>query len=146
MRPQRLAGAGVIGGALLLGACTSNPSQPAGATNAISNTADPSAAPTNSVQPVDDSTNFCRALDEAGVANTAALQQSSDPSTMLSTLDALVSKAPDDIAADFAIFDQVEHATLDPSAPSTHVDLTNPGTRDAITHVGTYLRDSCHLT
>jgi hypothetical protein len=65
---------------------------------------------------------------------------------MLAALDNLVSAAPNDIAADFAVFDQVEHATLDPTAASEHADLTNPGTRDSLKHFAAYLRNTCHLS
>jgi len=91
---------------------------------------------------------FCRALRQAGVANTATLGESSDPAVLLSTLDALATKAPAEINADFAAFDSLEHVLLDPTrADPAALRLANqPETRDAVTHVRAYLRHTCHIT
>lgn len=98
------------------------------------------------VQSEDDSGGFCQALIRAGMVTTTALEESGDPSTMLDALDALASAAPADIAADFSTFVHVEHSTLDLTAVSRPVDLADQGTRDALSHVATYLYNTCHLT
>ena len=143
----RFAAAAAVATSLIASGCTAaSPSSPTGDLGAAPHGASSGAAPHLSVQPADRASTFCQELVQAGLLNTATLQDSSDPAKMLSGLDGLVSAAPDDIAADFAVFDQVEHATLDPTAPSNHADLTNPGTRDALQHFAAYLRNTCHLS
>ena len=141
----RLTTAAVAAGALVVAGCSSSPSHPvADPTTRGQQTG--SAIPPNSVQSDDDSTAFCHALARAGLVNTAALEGSGDPRRMLNALQSLVSTAPEDIAADFAVFVQVENSTLDPTAPSGSSDPANPGTGEALAHVASYLQQTCHLT
>ena len=115
--------------------------QPAGATADSQHTADVQLADVS-----DD--DFCRALRQAGITNTATLGEPSDPAALLANLDALAAEAPADISTDFAAFDRLEHALLDPAtADSTAPRTANgPETRSALTHVAAYLRDTCRIT
>lgn len=138
---SRLIAAVVVASGLIASGCDATPS--------ASPTADRgsvSAAQVVSVTPADRAGTFCQALAHVGVVDTDIVEDSKDTATMLPALDALVSTAPDDIAADFAVFDQVEHAMLDPGSGPQHANLDNPGTREALQHFAAYLHATCHLT
>ena len=141
----RLTTAAVVAGALFVAGCSSSPSHPV-ADPATRGQQAASAIPGNSGQSEDDPIAFCHALARAGLVNTAALGDSGDPRRMLNALESLVSTAPDDIAADFAVFVRVENSTLDPTTASGSTDLANPGTGEALAHVAKYLQRTCHLT
>jgi hypothetical protein len=89
---------------------------------------------------------FCSALRQAGITNTAALSESSDPAALLATLDALAPKAPITISTDFAAFDRLEHVLLDPASADPAAPPVGPETRGALSHVAAYLHNTCHIT
>lgn len=90
---------------------------------------------------------FCRALRQSPIANPAAVGDSSDPATLLPALDALAAMTPSTIHYDFVTFDHLEHVLLDPSQPgATAPQIADPQAHDALTHIGAYLRTTCHIT
>lgn len=96
--------------------------------------------------PGNDDDTFCELAKQKGIENLAA--DPADPAQtkqILQNIDELAAAAPSDIHADFATFDKVEHALLEPGGGGAQ-SVNGAEVRGALTHVSTYLKNTCHIT